>query len=76
MPPGMMPAPIDFGDALPAASTSAKPTIRRGSGFRLLQDPHRDLGDDPRQAFRARDDPISRSRCSRRLAADAENFGP
>ena len=29
---------------------------QRARGFRLLQNPHRDLGDDAEQAFRARDD--------------------
>ena len=29
---------------------------QRARGFRLLQDPHRDLGDDTEQAFRPRDD--------------------
>jgi hypothetical protein len=38
----------------PAASTSAKPTIRRAGGLRLLQDPHRDFGDDAEQALRSR----------------------
>ena len=35
---------------------SGKPISMRARGFRLLQDAHRDLGDDAEQALRADDD--------------------
>src|ERR1700682_36870 len=81
MPPGMIPAPMMSATHLPAASTSAKPTIsaRAVSGFCRIRtvisvmtpsthsDPAKALepGDDPHQVV---------ARGLRRLAADLEDF--
>ena len=46
----------DLGHALAGRLDLRKADHQGACGFRLLQDPHRDLGDDAEQAFGARDD--------------------
>lgn len=45
----------DIGDALPGRFDLREADHQRQRGFRLLQDAHRDFGDDAEQAFRAGD---------------------
>ena len=46
----------DLGDALAGRLDLREADHQRARGLRLLQDPHRDLGDDAEQAFGAGDD--------------------
>ncbi len=52
----MIPAPMMRPTQAPASPASGKP-IRMARAFRLLQDPHRDLGDDAEQPLGADEDP-------------------
>ena len=56
MPPGNDAGADDARDAFAGVLRRRKADQHRARGLRLLQDAHRDLGDDAEQAFRAGDD--------------------
>ena len=61
--------------ALPGRLDLAETDHQRARGFRLLQNPHRDLGDDAEQAFGPRDDAHQVVTAGLgRLAADPDDF--
>ncbi len=65
----------DFGDALSGGFDLRETDHQRPRRLRLLQDPHRDLGDDAEQAFGAGDDPHQVvAAILRGLAADLDDF--
>ncbi len=65
----------DLGHAFAGGLDLRKADHQRARGLRLLQNPHRDLGDDAEQAFRPRDDAhqVVAARL-RRLAADLDDL--
>ena len=65
----------DARDAFAGSLDLRKADHQRARGFRLLQDPHRDLGDDAEQAFGAGDDAHQIvAGILRGLAADAQDL--
>ena len=72
---GNDPGADDIGDAFAGSLDLGKADHQRARGFRLLQNAHRDLGDDAEQAFRAGDDPHQVVAVGfRRLAADPQDL--